>query len=149
MNEALIKKELYDFYLHTDAERSRSLAEKCFPIMDARFREGMSVAAQKCLQYDVICENFEPTVFRYNPYFYETGVLTSLSDGAFEAKGHGFYQANAWVYLRNQHLFVDQDPELHRITQEQKREKLYLICGPFNDVNQHFNFNCRPFLNIS
>ena len=148
MNETQLRKELYDFYLQGDAERARAFAQKCFPKMDARFFEGMSVASQKCLQYDVICEEFEPVIFRHCPYFFETGVLTSLSDGAFRAKGHNFHQANAWVYARNQHLFKDQDPELHRITQVQKEEKLYLICGPYNDINQHFNFNSRPFLEI-
>ena len=148
MNEDLMRRELYAFYLHGDGERSRALAEKCFAIMDARATDGMSVTAQKCLQYDVIAEQFEPVVFRYHPFFYETGVLTSLSDGAFKAKGYGTDQANAWVYRRNEHLFEEQDPELFRLTKIQKRELLYLICGPYNDINQHFNFNCRPFLEI-
>ena len=141
-----MRKELYDFYLTGDAERSKSFADLCFDIMDARYEEGMTVTAQKLLQYDVISEQFDPVIFRHNPFFYETGVLTSVSDGAFKAKGLGFYQANAWTYLRNEHLFIDQDPELYRLTQIQKKELLYLICGPYNDVNQHFNFNCRPFL---
>lgn len=141
-----LKNELYSFYLHGDMERSRSFAEKCFAIMDSRFEEGMSVTAQKLLQYDVICEQFEPVIFRYNPFFYETGVLTSLSDGAASAKGYRFYQANGWVYRRNYHLFADQDPTLFNLTQKQKEELLYLICGPYNDVKQHFNFNSRPIL---
>ena len=143
-----MRKELHDFYLHGDAERSKSFADRCFAIMDKRATAGMTVTAQKLLQYDVILEQFEPVVFRHNPFFYETGVLTSVSDGAFKAKGLGFYQANAWTYLRNEHLFIDQDPELYRLTRIQKKELLYLICGPYNDVNQHFNFNCRPFLQI-
>ncbi len=148
MNTEPLKRELYDFYLQGDAERSKAFAQKCFAIMDKRATDGMTVTAQKLLQYDVICEEFTPIVFRHNPFFFETGVLTSLSDGAFKAKGLGFYQANAWVYLRNQQLFIDQDPELYRITQVQKKEKLYLICGPYNDNCQHFNFNCRPFLEM-
>ena len=143
-----MRRELYDFYLHGDAERSKAFAEKCFPIMDSRYEDGMSVTAQKLLQYDVITENFEPVIFRHNPYFYETGVLTSLSDGAHNAKGYRFLQANGWVYSRNQNAFEDQDPELYAITRAQKREQLYLICGPYNDTVQHFNFNCRPFLEI-
>ena len=141
-----LREELHSFYIHGDAERSRAFAEHCFPIMDARYTDGMSALAQKCLQYDVICEEFEPVVFRHAPYFYETGVLTSLSDGAFSAKGHRFTQANGWVFTRNRHLFEDQDPELYALTQAQKKEQLYLICGPYNDINQHFNFNCRPIL---
>ena len=146
MNTSIMKQELYDFYLHGDAERARSFAERCFSIMDARATDGMSAMAEKCLQYDVICEQFEPVVFRHNPYFYETGVLTSLSDGACTAKGYRFYQANGWVYRRNEHLFEDQDPELFAITKKQKKALLYLICGPYNDTKQHFNFNARPIL---
>ena len=148
INEALMKEELYGFYLEGDAQRAKTFADKCFAIMDSRFRDGMSVTAQKCLQYDVICEELEPVVFRHNPFYYETGVLTSLSDGAFYAKGHDFCHTNGWVYLRNQHLFADQDPELYALTEVQKNELLYLICGPYNDVNQHFNFNSRPFLEL-
>ena len=148
MEEKNIRKELYDFYLTGDAERSKSFAEKCFKIMDERFVEGMSVLEQKLLQYDVITENFEPKIFRTLPFFFETGVLTSLSDGAYFAKSLGFIQANGWVYTRNAHLFEEQDPELFDLVQRQKNEKLYLICGPYNDVNQHFNFNSRPFLTV-
>ena len=146
MNYEPLKQELYDFYLHGDAERAKSFAEVCFAKMDARFVPDMSVTAQKCLQYDVICEEFTPVLFPHCPFFYETGVLTSLSDGAYVAKGHGFYQANGWVYQRNEHLFREQDPDLYQLAKAQKKAKLYLICGPYNDTAQHFNFNLRPFL---
>ena len=98
MNEAKLREELYSFYLKGDAERSKAFAEKCFAILDSKYAEGMSVAEQKMLQYDVIAEEFEPVIFKYSPYFYETGVLTSLSDGARTAKGHGFIQAGGWTY---------------------------------------------------
>ena len=42
-----LKQELYAFYLQGDAERSRAFAERCFAIMDARVRDGMSVAEEK------------------------------------------------------------------------------------------------------
>ena len=143
-----LREELRGFYLHGDAERSRAFAHRCFKILDERFVDGMSMTQQKLLQYEVIVENFEPKIFRHAPYFYETGVLTSLSDGASEAKGHRFVQANGWVYARNQHLFARQDPELWARRTVQMKSQLYLICGPYNDVMQHFNFNCRPFLEI-
>lgn len=146
MNEIKLRKELYDFYLHGDAERSESFADKCFGIMDGRYIEGMSVTEQKMLQYDVITEEFTPVLFKYSPYFYETGVLTSLSDGARYAKGHDFTQANGWVHSRNDHLFIEQDKELYERRCIHMDEKLYLICGPYNDTCQHFNFNCRPIL---
>ncbi len=116
--------------------------------MDSRFQEDMSVTAQKLLQYDVICEEFNPIIFRYNPFFYETGVLTSLSDGSRTAKNHGFIQANGWVFMRNCHLFKEQDPDLFQKRSAQLEENLYLICGFYNDASQHFNFNCRPILEV-
>ncbi len=143
-----LRNELYDFYLRGDVARSKAFAEHCFAILDERVEDGMTVNAQKLLQYDVITEEFDPVIFRHTPFFYETGVLTSLSDGARDAKGHRFLQANGWVYGRNQHLFIDQDESLYQLRRAQTREKLYLICGPYNDTAQHFNFNCRPFLEI-
>ena len=141
-----LRNELYDFYLKGDVERSKSFAKKCFAVMDSGFEEGMSITAQKLLQYDVITEEFNPVIFPSCPYFYETGVLTSLSDGARKAKSHGFIQANGWVYQRNMHLFKDQDEALYERRNAQSSELLYLICGPYNDTSQHFNFNNRPFL---
>lgn len=146
MDTAKIKKELYDFYLTGDRERSETFAKHCFAIMNERYEKGMSVTAQKLLQYDVICEEFTPVLFKYNPYFYETGVLTSLSDGAAWAKGHNFNMANGWVAGRNGHLFWEQEEEICKLKSKHAKEKLYLICGPFNDTSQHYNFNCRPFI---
>ncbi|MBE7025985.1 MAG: hypothetical protein E7410_00245 [Ruminococcaceae bacterium] len=148
MNELNLRKELGSFYLSGDAQRAKSFADKCFEIMEKRYKESMSVTEQKLLQYDVITEEFDPVIFRNAPYFYETGVLTSLSDGARGAKGHSFVHANGWVYKRNEHLFAEQDEELYERMCAQKDEKLYLICGPYNDVSQHFNFNCRPILEV-
>ena len=146
MNELKLREELRSFYLHGDAERAKSFADRCFEIMDSRFADGMSVTEQKLMQYDVITQEFNPVLFRYSPYFFETGVLTSLSDGARCAKGHSFIQANGWVYERNNHLFADQDETLYQQKCNHVDEILYLICGPYNDTSQHFNFNCRPFL---
>ena len=144
----IIREELYEYYLNGDAERSKSFAERCFSILDSRFREGMSVTEQKLLQYKVISEEFTPKLFRHIPYYYEMGVLASLSDGARKAKRHGFIQANGWVYRRNEHLFIEQDEALYARRTAQLDEKLYLICGHYNDTAQHFNFNLRPFLSV-
>lgn len=146
MNKDKIRSELYAFYLKGDAERSKAFADKCFSIMDARYRDNMSVTEQKLLQYDVITEQFEPVIFRNVPFYFETGVLTSLSDGAAPAKNYNFTQANGWVYDKNKHLFAEQDAELWKKRSAQLEEKLYLICGPYNDVFQHFNYNFRAFI---
>lgn len=141
-----LKKELYDFYLVGDVDRAEAFAKHCFAKMDARAWEGMSVEDAKCLQYDVITEEFSPVIFPHAPFFFETGVLTSLSDGARNAKGHGFLQANGWTYARNSHLFREQDEMLYERKRAQSKEILYLICGAYNDDSQHFNFNVRPIL---
>ena len=133
-------------YLEGNAERSKAFAEKCFAIMDSLVTEDMTVVQQKLLQYRVIAEEFEPVIFKHTPFFYETGVLTSLSDGARSAKGHRFTQANGWVYDRNAHFFKEFDEALYNRKRTHLKEQLYLICGSFNDDSQHFNFNNRPFL---
>ena len=144
-----LRKELLDYYIETDDEkRSMIFAKKCFAILDKKFREGMSVTEQKLLQYEVISDEFVPKIFKNLPYFYETGVLFSLSDGARIAKKERFCQANGWVYKRNEHLFIEQDEKLYARRTSQLDEKLYLICGPYNDTAQHFNLNLRPFLNV-
>ena len=143
-----LREELYGYYLHGDAERAKALSDKCFAIMDSRVTNGMSVTEQKLLQYDVICENFKPQIFLNAPFYYEMGVVTSLCDGARRAKGHDFIQANGWVFERNRHLFIEQDEALFNRRFTQATEKLYNICGPYNDASQHFNFNLRPFLEI-
>ena len=76
MNKSLLKKELYDFYLGDDATRAKEFASKCFAILDARVNDGMSVMAQKLLQYDVICEEFEPVIFKHCPYYFETADIS-------------------------------------------------------------------------
>lgn len=148
MNIEKIKNELYSFYLKNDVERSKAFAKKCFAIMDTRYKEGMSVTQQKLLQYDVITEQFEPVIFRNIPFYFETGVLTSLSDGAPGSKVGSFIQANGWVHNKNQHLFVEQDSELWKKRTAHLEEKLYLICGHYNDECQHYNFNFRSFIQI-
>ncbi len=146
MDKKLIREELYGFYLHGDAERAKKFSDECFAEMDKRCTDKMTVTEQKLLQYDVISEKFVPVLFSHIPFYYETGVLTSLSDGARLVKGHSFTHANGWVYKRNEHFFVEQDSELYRRRCKHIDENLYLICGPYNDTFQHFNFNFRPIL---
>ena len=143
-----LREELYGYYLHGDAERCRAFAERCFRILDGRVTEGMTVTEEKLLQYEVISENFQPKIFPSTPFYYEMGVVTSLCDGARRAKGHDFVQANGWVFEKNRHRFIDQDKELFERRAAHSREKLYNICGNYNDFSQHFNFNLTPFLKI-
>lgn len=146
MDLSQMKAELYDFYLQGDEARARAFSDRCFALLDERCREGMSVTEQKLLQYEIISREFTPVVFRHNPFYFETGALVSLSDGARNAKGYDFYHAGGWVYKRNSHLFQSQDPALWQRKRTHTAEILYLICGGYNDVSQHYNFNYRPIL---
>ncbi len=141
-----LRDELKGFYWSGDEKRSKDFAEKCFSLLDKKVTDDMTVTQQKLLQYDVITEDFEPVIFKNAPFYFETGVLTSLSDGARQAKNCSHYQANGWVFGRNAHLFWEQDEELTNRKSAQASERLYLICGPFNDTSQHYNFNNRPIL---
>lgn len=146
MNETALREELKQYYRRGDDVRAKAFAEKCFRVLDEQVQDGMSALEQKALQYNVIADQLEPKVFRFTPFYFETGALTSLSDGALWAKGHGFVQAAGWTYIRNEHLFRDRAPEALSARDRQCDECMYLICGPFNDVVQHFNFNNRPIL---
>lgn len=141
-----LREELKAFYWSGDEERAKAFAEKCFSVLDKKVTDAMTVTELKLLQYDVICDLFEPILFKHNPFYCETGVLSSLSDGARWAKGYGFTQANGWAYQQKAHLFWEQDEDFIATKQAQIHERFYLICGPFNDVSQHFNFNNRPIL---
>ena len=112
MDLSQMKTELYDFYLKGDEARARAFSDHCFSLLDQRYREGMSITEQKLLQYEIISQEFTPVIFRHNPFYFETGALVSLSDGARNAKGYDFYHAGGWVYKRNSHLFQAQDPAL-------------------------------------
>ena len=147
MTQTLLRNELKEFY-QTDGNipAAKAFADRIFALLDQAVTPEMSVMQQKMLQHRVITEEFEPILFPHCPFYFETGALIAISDGARYAKNSGFYQANAWTYLRNQHVLEEQDPALWRRTNAQKAALLYLICGGYNDSNQHFNFNHRPIL---
>jgi len=147
MTHTAMRQELKAFYWNNNnIDRAREFAARCFAILDELATPELSVMEQKLLQYRVIAREFDPVIFPHCPFYYEPGTMTSVSDGARYAKGSNFIQASGWVYQRNQQVFQDQNPALWERTQAQKRELLYLICGPYNDVSQHFNFNNRPIL---
>ncbi len=140
-----LRKELKEFYWVEDGERSRLFAEKCFAILDSKVTDDMSITDQKLMQYDVIAEEFEPIIFKTLPFYNETGVLTALSDGSRHAKGYEFTQASGWVFNRNAHKFNEQDADMVERREIQGwQEYLYLICGHFNDIGQHHNYNYGP-----
>ncbi len=146
MKYEALRQELKDYYWEGSAERAKAFSEKCFAIMDERVTEDMTAMQQKVLQYQVIAEQIEPVLFGNLPFYYETGALVNVSDGCYAAKGQTFMHASAWVYKHNYQIFIDQDPELCETRMKQMGERLYLICGPYNDTGQHFQLVSRPIL---
>ena len=141
-----MRRELAAYYYHGTEERAEAFCAKAHEIMNARYRDGMSVYEQKVLQYQVITEMFEPVLFYTSPYYYETGTMWAQTDGSRFLRGHR--HAASWVYYRNCHQFEEQDAENWQAHQALRKELFYTVCGPFNDVTQHFNFDTRPVLAI-
>ncbi|MBR5307392.1 MAG: hypothetical protein IKU43_01360 [Clostridia bacterium] len=148
MNYTEMREQLKSFYWEGDDIRAKALADKIFAILDSKKRDGMTPVELKVLQYGVMAEEFVPVIFPTCPYYFETSVLTSCNDGCGYAckKGHSFHQANGWAGMQYSHLYRDHNPELTNKVNAQKEELLYLVCGPFWDIHQHFNFNNRPIL---
>lgn len=144
MDCSALRKELNEYYFHHADKRSYAFYEKVLPELDAGYDPSMTPFAMKRFQYRVIAERMEPVIFKTNPFYYETGTLAAHCDGARDFRGHK--NVAGWTYWKNAHLFVDQNPELWELTRRQRAERMYLVCGPYNDVSQHFCFNFRPVL---
>ncbi len=144
MTNTAMREELKAYYLSGKADKSaRAFFDKCMPEIDKRFTDDMNPYQTKALQYKVITDMFEPVVFANSPFYHETGTITALSDGS--RMYHGNKHAGGWTYFKNEHLFIDQDPSLWELRCRQGYEELfYLVCGPYNDVHQHFSINNRP-----
>jgi len=144
VNYPQLRAELRDFYENQANRLAAAFRERVEPLMDAAFCEGMSVYAQKALQYRVIAAACEPILFESSPFYYEMGTLAAHCDGARDFRGHS--HAGGWVFRRNYHYFKEVNPALYAQKKAQASELLYLICGVFNDMSQHFCFNHRPIL---
>lgn len=140
-----MRRELVDYYFNVADGRAEEFCDKCLEKLDNAYNGNMSVFEMKRLQYRIISDELDPVLFPHSPFYYETGTLAAQCDGARDFRGHR--SAGGWVFWKNKHLFEDQDPELWKLMKRQKKEKMYLICGPYNDVSQHFCFNHRPVLN--
>lgn len=136
------RKEMTDYYFNHANDNAEAFCARVLPLMDAEYRDGMSAYEMKALQYRVIADEFEPILFSENPFYYETGTIPAHSDGARDLRGHR--HAGGWTHWKNYHLFRDQDPALMDLRNRQGAERLYLICGPYSDTSQHFNFNYKP-----
>ena len=141
-----LRKELRKYYSTYADEKAKIFCEECLAELDAKYDESMTVFQMKRMQYNTITEKMSPVLFHTSPFYYETGTLASICDGARDFRGHK--NAAGWVYWKNEHWFKDQDPELYALKKRQTKEKMYQVCGPYNDTTQHFCFNHRPVLEI-
>lgn len=146
-----LREELKAFYWQKADETARGLYENNLQRLDVEYalhysQESASPYQMKALQYKVISDSFEPILFYNSPFYYETGLLSAHCDGAADFRGHK--HAGGWTYWKNEWKFEAQNPQLWELTKKQKEELFYLICGPYNDVQQHFAFNYRPILQI-
>lgn len=139
-----LRNELKSYYLKQSIKNAEKRLKEASERLDALYDARMSSYEMKALQYDVISDIIEPVLFQDLPFYYETGIVPGCSDGARNFRG--YKNAGGWTYWKNQHLFIDQDKELWDLRCRQCDELLYLICGAYNDTDQHFQFNHRPIL---
>ena len=146
MNHQAMREELRTYYFEQADSRAVEFCDRCLAILDEKYEENMTPQAMKRLQYGVITAEMEPVLFANCPFYFEVGTMAARCDGARDFHGHR--HPGGWTHWKNKHLFEDQDPELYALVRRQKKEKMYLICGPYNDVSQHFCFNHRPVLKM-
>ena len=139
-----LREELKQYYWVDSYANAEKYLKESTEKLDAQYNEKMSTYEMKALQYRVITELMDPVLFPHCPFYYETGILPGMSDGARDF--HGYKHAGGWTHWKKQHLFVEQDEELWQERCMQVEELMYLICGAYNDSDQHFQFNHRPIL---
>ena len=91
----------------------------------------------KAAQYEIIADNFQPVLFRNDPFFFEMGLKVAEYDGRRELSSGG------WLLLRNYHLMQDLDPQEWRHYVNGGRLGLHLDYGIFD--YDHHGF---PYANV-
>ncbi len=136
MNYTELRNEAKKYHQETSFEKGKINFERIMSAIESEYKEGMTAYEMKALQYGVIAEECEPILFEHCPFYYETGMIPGYSDGCAGYKG--WKHAGGFTAFKNEHLFIDQDPELYELRRRQGAELLYLICGKYNDTAQHF-----------
>jgi len=146
MNYLNLREELRNYYWYEADIKAKDFFEECTKVLDEKAENQMSPYQMKAFQYKTITDMFEPVLFYNSPFYYETGTMAAHCDGARDFHGHS--HAGGWTYRKNSPLFIEQDKELWDKRSKQAQELFYLICGPYNDVSQHFAFNYRPIFEM-
>ena len=141
MSLELLRKELKSYYFKHSFTRLDN-CEYRNPIWDIlddydSAHPGLSAVQLKAAQYEIIADNFQPVIFKNSPFYSEMGVKIAESDGAPPLN------AGAWLYLRNNHLFRDVNPEECDQYYAADRHGIHLAYGPYVDHDHH----CFPYSN--
>jgi len=146
MDMNALKKELQSYYFNEANAKAEAFRVHCEDVLNQKAGAEDSVYRLKTLQYQVIMEEFSPILFKNSPFYFETGTLAAISDGAWELRGHA--HAGGWLIKKRRYLFGKNAPEAYDLIGKQKNELLYLVCGHFCDEYQHFSYNYRPIFEM-
>ncbi|MBP5638841.1 MAG: hypothetical protein J6X55_05160 [Victivallales bacterium] len=91
----------------------------------------------KAAQYEIIADNFQPVLFRNDPFFFEMGLKVAEYDGRRDLSSGG------WLLMRNFHLMQDMDPQEWRHYSNGNKLGLHLEYGIFD--YDHHGF---PYANV-
>lgn len=141
-----MRNELKKYYTEQSYKNAEKYLQEGAEKLDALYDENMSSYEMKVLQYSVISEMLEPVLFENSPFWFETGIIPGYSDGACDF--HGKRHIGGWTYWKNRHKFIDQDKETWELTQRQRGELFYLVCGEYNDTIQHFPLYFREIFTV-
>ncbi|MBR4865315.1 MAG: hypothetical protein IKU11_01395 [Clostridia bacterium] len=133
-----LQKELKSFYEGLD-ETAYEFNQRCSRVLEERFDPNASAYDQKAVQYQTIAELCQPVLFENCRFYYETATMNASTQGEGEngRSARAPLHPGGWLYRKNRHLFIDQDPVLY----ENSRIPFYSWCGEYGDFRYHFAFN--------
>jgi len=132
--------ELRTFYAALD-DQAQQFNEQCTQQLEADFDAQASAYQQKAMQYRTIAQLCRPVLFEHCRFYFEPATMNASTQG----EGNNSRSAKAplhpggWLYRKNKHLFIDQDPTLYR----NSRVPFYSWCGEYGDFQYHFAFNIQ------
>lgn len=131
-----IKNTLLCYYKNVLDKNIDCVKDKVFIEMDnfEKNNPGLNVYQLKSQLYRTLSKFAEPVLFDDVPFFFESGLLSSLSDGKFMSKGK--LMPNSWLYVRNRHIFKDETADIYEIYCENTKDLLYSSTSTYTDV-QH------------
>ena len=131
-----IREKLSTFYFTELPSCVDRLRERVFSIMDEYAKDNpmQSSYQLKAKLYQSLASEIAPKIFADIPFYFETGALIAHSDGKYN---RGAIHANGWLYIRNEHLFIDSNPENYELYTSDAWRGLYSQTGTYVDI-MHF-----------